>query len=175
MLLIALAVILYAVTALLGGSGFLAFFVNRLVLGDADIPARLEIERFNRSLPGAAEIVAFAALGLTVDLTTVPAETWRDGAVLMPLLALLLRPLVVVLALARARLDRGDRLFIAWSGLKGAVPILLAVFAILGAPTAPRRSTASSSCGAAVRARSGKHGVLRRQSPTSLDAPARPR
>jgi potassium/hydrogen antiporter len=131
-LLIALAMILYAVTAVLGGSGFLAVFVAGLVLGEAEIPGKLELERFNRSLAGLAEIVVFVALGLTVELAGLPATTWRDGAVLALLLALVVRPLVVVLTLARARLGPGDREFIAWSGLKGAVPILLAAFAVIG-------------------------------------------
>ena len=131
-LLIALATVLYAVTALLHGSGFLAVFVLGLMLGDAELSAKDEIERFNRSLAGLAEIVVFVALGLTVDLGGLPASTWRDGAVLTLVLALLVRPLVVLVALAPAKLEPGDRVFIAWSGLKGAVPILLAAFAVLG-------------------------------------------
>jgi potassium/hydrogen antiporter len=131
-LLIALAVVLYALTALLRGSGFLAVFVFGLMLGDADLPAKPEIERFTRSLAGLAEIVVFVALGLTIELAGMTATTWRDGAVLTLVLALGVRPLVVFLALARATLEPGDRLFIAWSGLKGAVPILLAAFAVLG-------------------------------------------
>jgi cell volume regulation protein A len=131
-LLIALATVLYAITALLHGSGFLAVFVAGLLLGDSDLPAKQEIESFSRALAGVAEIVVFVALGLTIDLADLPASTWRDGAVLALLLALVVRPLVVVALLARARLQRGDRGFIAWSGLKGAVPILLAAFAVLG-------------------------------------------
>jgi potassium/hydrogen antiporter len=131
-LLIALAMILYAVTAALGGSGLEAVFVAGLVLGDAEMPAKLELERFNRSLAGLAEIVVFIALGLTVELADLPATTWRDGAVLALLLAFVVRPLIVALTLAPARLGPGDREFIAWSGLKGAVPILLAAFAVLG-------------------------------------------
>jgi cell volume regulation protein A len=126
-LLIALAVVLYAVTSLLGGSGFLAVFVAGLLLGDADVPAR----SFTRSLAGVSEIVVFAALGLTIHLAGLSATTWRDGAILTLVLALAIRPLVVVVTLARARLESGDRAFIAWSGLKGAVPILLAAFAVL--------------------------------------------
>jgi len=61
----------------------------------------------------------------------VPGSAWRDGAVLMAVLALVIRPLAVVAGLAGARLHKGDRAFIAWSGLKGAVPILLAAFAVL--------------------------------------------
>jgi cell volume regulation protein A len=131
-LLIALAVVLYAFTALLHGSGFLAVFVFGLMLGDAELPAKLEIARFTRSLAGLAEIVVFVALGLSVELAGMAATTWRDGAVLTLVLALGVRPLVVFLALARAKLEPGDRGFIAWSGLKGAVPILLAAFAVLG-------------------------------------------
>jgi cell volume regulation protein A len=126
-LLIALAMVLYAVTSLLGGSGFLAVFVAGLLLGDADVPAR----SFTRSLAGVSEIVVFAALGLTIHLAGLSAATWRDGAILTLVLALAIRPLVVVVTLARARLEPGDRAFIAWSGLKGAVPILLAAFAVL--------------------------------------------
>ena len=49
------------------------------------------------------------------------------------MLAFVLRPLVVLPLLLPSRLRRGERLFVAWGGLKGAVPILLAAFAVLGA------------------------------------------
>jgi cell volume regulation protein A len=131
-LLIALAVVLYGVTSLLHGSGFLAVFVAGLVFGDAEIPAKREVEEFNRSLAGVAEIVVFVALGLTINLTGLTGSAWRDGAILTLALVFVIRPLVVAVTLAQARLKRGDRAFIAWSGLKGAVPILLAAFALLG-------------------------------------------
>jgi cell volume regulation protein A len=50
----------------------------------------------------------------------------------MLVLALVARPLVVAAALPASRLRRSERAFIAWGGLKGAVPILLAAFAVLG-------------------------------------------
>jgi cell volume regulation protein A len=113
---------LYGVTALAHGSGFLAVFVAGLVLGD-------EGESGHERLAGGCEVVAFAALGLTVELSGLP---WGDGAILAACMALAIRPLVVLATLARARLQPGDRVFIAWSGLKGAVPILLAAFAVTG-------------------------------------------
>lgn len=130
-LLVALAIVLYAVTSLVHGSGFLAVFVAGLVLGDTEIGAERTVTEFSSSLAGLAEIVVFAALGLTVHLDALSFTIWRDGAVLTLILALLIRPLVVAVTLARARVEPGDRVFIAWSGLKGAVPILLAAFAVL--------------------------------------------
>ena len=127
-----LAAVLYSVTSLAGGSGFLAVFVAGLFLGDASIPYKTEIERFQGSLAGLAEIVVFIALGLTIDITHLPAQTWLHGAVLVLVLAVLARPLAVALTLTGSSLSRAERAFIAWSGLKGAVPILLGAFAILG-------------------------------------------
>jgi cell volume regulation protein A len=48
------------------------------------------------------------------------------------LLAFLFRPLVVGALLLPVRLDRAERLFVMWSGLKGAVPVLLAALALIG-------------------------------------------
>jgi potassium/hydrogen antiporter len=131
-LVLVLAAVLYGVTGLVGGSGFLAVFVAGLLLGDADVPLRREIGRFQSSVAGLGEIVVFVALGLTIGLTDLPGGTWTDGLVLAAATALVARPAAVAITLARADLTRNERLFIIWSGLKGAVPILLAAFAIIG-------------------------------------------
>jgi cell volume regulation protein A len=127
-----LAGTLYGATSLAHGSGFLAVFVAGLAVGDARLPYKGEIERVSASLASLAELVVFVALGLTIDITELSGRTWLEGIVLAVVLALLIRPLVVLLTLAGARLSRPERAFIAWSGLKGAVPILLAAFAVLG-------------------------------------------
>jgi len=131
---------LYAVTSLASGSGFLAVFVAGLFLGDASVPYKREIERFQGSLAGLAEILVFIALGLTIDITHLSAETWLHGIALWLILAVIARPLAVVLTLAWSSLTGRERLFIAWSGLKGAVPILLAAFAILGGVNGANRT-----------------------------------
>ncbi len=131
-LVLALAGAIYDLTSLAHGSGFLAVFVVGLALGDAATPYKAEIERFQQSLASVAEIVVFVALGLTISITDIPAEVWLDGAVLALVLALVARPLTVAATLSGLGLKRNERLFVAWSGLKGAVPILLAAFALLG-------------------------------------------
>jgi len=127
-----LAGTLYAVTSVAHGSGFLAVFVAGLMLGDARTPYKAEVVRFSVALAGLAELVVFVALGLTIDIGGLSGRVWLDGVVLAFAVAVVIRPLVVALTLVRARLAWAERAFIAWTGLKGAVPILLAAFAVLG-------------------------------------------
>lgn len=130
---LAFAGVIYGVAAVAHGSGFLAVYIAGILLGDADIPAKRAIERFHTSLASLAEIVVFVALGLTVDLTALgDNHRWLDGLVLAVVLAFVARPLAVGPLLLPARLSKDERLFVMWSGLKGAVPILLASFAVLG-------------------------------------------
>ena len=79
------------------------------------------------------ELAAFVALGLTIDLGLIGDEgLWWHGLVLAALLGFVIRPLVVGPLLAAVSLSWGERGFIVWSGLKGAVPILLASLAVVG-------------------------------------------
>jgi potassium/hydrogen antiporter len=123
---------IYGAAAAAHGSGFLAVFVAGLIVGDARAPYKAEIERFHNSLANLAEIVVFVALGLTIDLTDLGAHhLWLDGLLLALILALLARPLVAGALLLSFRLRVGERVFVMWGGLKGAVPILLAALALV--------------------------------------------
>jgi cell volume regulation protein A len=108
-------------------------------MGDARLPYKAAIERFQSSLAGLAELVVFIALGATVRLSDLGPRDWIEGLVLVATLAIVIRPLVVAATLAGVRMRRNEKAFIAFAGLKGAVPVLLAAFAILGgAPDAQR-------------------------------------
>jgi cell volume regulation protein A len=126
------ALVIYGAASIVGGSGFLAVFIAGLLIGDLRAPYKSEIERFHTALASLAEIVVFVALGLTIDITNLFTSTRvLEGLVLAVLLALVARPLVVGLLLLGTRLRWGERLFVMWGGLKGAVPILLATFVLL--------------------------------------------
>jgi potassium/hydrogen antiporter len=123
---LASVLLLYGATTLLHGSGFLAVFVAGIVIGRRRAPYEREIERFHAALAGLAEIVAFVALGLTIDLRVLArTDVWLPGLILGLALAIVIRPLLVGLCLLPAQLDRGERTFVLFAGLKGAVPILL--------------------------------------------------
>ena len=120
---------IYGAATVLHGSGFLAVFVAGIFLGDIRAPYKAEIERFHSSLASLAEIIAFAVLGLTVSVADLGrAGTWLTGLTLAVLLALVVRPLLVGLVLLPIDLTRGERVFVLWAGLKGAVPILLGTY-----------------------------------------------
>ncbi|MFL5924585.1 MAG: cation:proton antiporter [Gaiellaceae bacterium] len=127
---LAAAGVIYGAAAIAHGSGFLAVFVAGILIGDADYPCRKEVERFHTSLASLAEVVVFVGLGLTVHKVNLE-PLWTDALLIALILAFLARPLGIGPFLAPLRLRHGERLFVMWSGLKGAVPILLAAFALL--------------------------------------------
>jgi cell volume regulation protein A len=128
---LACALAIYALATVAHGSGFLAVLIAGILVGDEAVPYRAEIRAFSGSLASLAEIVAFVVLGFTIDLTALGRENvWAIGIVLAVLLAFVIRPLLGGLVLWPIRLSRGERLFVLWSGLKGAVPILLGLFVV---------------------------------------------
>jgi potassium/hydrogen antiporter len=129
---LAFAGLIYGLTTVAHGSGFLAVYIAGILIGDARVPAKRAIERFHTSLASLAEIVVFIALGLTVDLTLLGEnKRWLDGLILAVVLAFIARPLAVGPLLMPVKLSAAERLFVMWSGLKGAVPIFLAALAVI--------------------------------------------
>jgi cell volume regulation protein A len=123
---------IYGLASVAHGSGFLAVFLAGILLGDAQLPFRAEVQRFTATLASLGEMVAFTVLGLSVPL--LPLLESPDALVGLGIAALLMvavRPLLVGLLLIPVRLRLPERVFVLWAGLKGAVPILLGLF-ILG-------------------------------------------
>jgi cell volume regulation protein A len=119
---------IFGLTVVARGSGFLAVFVAGVIIGDEPAPYKREIARFHSSLASLAEIVAFVMLGLTMRLSALGnADAWSAGLAIAVLLALVIRPVLVGLVSLPVRLSRRERIFFLWTGLKGAVPILLGI------------------------------------------------
>jgi cell volume regulation protein A len=127
---LAAAGVIYGAAAVAHGSGFLAVFVAGVLIGDAEYPGRRDVERFHTSLASLAEVVVFVGLGLTVHNVNLQ-PVWKDALLIALVLVFLARPIGIAPFLVPLRLGRNERVFVAWSGLKGAVPILLAAFALI--------------------------------------------
>jgi len=131
--------VVFGAATVLSGSGFLAVFVAGLLLGDARAPYKGEIERFHSALASLGEIVAFLALGLTIDLATLSrTDVWAPGLLIGATLAFVVRPVLIGVCLLPFDLSSRERGFVLWAGLKGAVPLLLGSFLLDQMPDGER-------------------------------------
>lgn len=126
----------FAVTALLGGSGFLAVYVAGMVMGNREFIHKRSLTRFHDAIAWLMQIGMFLTLGLLVF----PSQLLpiAGGAALLALfLVFVARPLAVAASLFWARMPFRELLMVSWVGLRGAVPIILATFPLLaGVPIA---------------------------------------
>jgi cell volume regulation protein A len=129
---LALAFALYGVATVLDGSGYLAVFLAGIVIGDARAPYKREIELFAAAVASVGEIVAFVVLGLSINLTGIlrSDRLWM-GLAMAALLIVVVRPIIVGALSIRIRLRPGERAFVLFAGLKGAVPILLGTYVLV--------------------------------------------
>ncbi len=123
------ALLVYAGTASLGGNGFLAVYLAGILIGQRNIIHRSTVRLFHDGLAWLAQIVMFLVLGLQVFPSRLP-QVAGAGLAVAFFLMFVARPLSVFLAIP-IRLSVGERLLIAWAGLRGAAPIVLATFPLL--------------------------------------------
>jgi cell volume regulation protein A len=133
---IALVLLSYGLTTILGGSGFLAVYLTGLLLGNCPIQRMDRLSRFHDSLAWLMQIAMFLILGLLVFPSRLPA-IMVDGLLITGIVVFIARPLSVFIALLFTKMSVREKLFVSWVGLRGAVPIVLATFPLLaGLPKA---------------------------------------
>ena len=111
----------------LGGSGFLAVYLTGLALGGVRFRGRQTIDEFHSGLAGLSEIGLFLALGLLVDPVRL-VDVAVEATLLAGVLILVARPIATLVATRVGRYELREALLLAWAGLRGAVPIVLALF-----------------------------------------------
>jgi cell volume regulation protein A len=120
----------FGLAAALGGSGFLAIYLAGIVIGNSRIVFQRGTFLFMDGLAWMGQITMFVVLGL---LST-PSELVGVAGSALLLAAVLIfvaRPLAVVPLLWPFRFSWQEQVLIAWVGLKGAVPIILATFPLM--------------------------------------------
>lgn len=130
LLVIAAAVLIYALTSVLSGSGFLAVYLAGLVLGNRPLRASASIVTVNDAATWLSQIVMFLVLGLLISPTRLLAYALPAAAVALFLL-FIARPAAVWLCLLGCGFSTREKLFAAWVGLRGAVSIFLAAIPTL--------------------------------------------
>ncbi|WP_454764585.1 potassium/proton antiporter [Cupriavidus campinensis] len=120
----------FAIVQSLHGSGFLAVYLTGMIVGNRERAVTDDTMRAMDGLAWLAQSVMFLLLGLLVT----PSQLWDialpAGAVAL-FLMFVARPLAVGVALLPFRFSRREKAFVAWMGLRGAVPIVLSLFPLL--------------------------------------------
>ena len=114
----------------LGGSGFLAVYLAGLALRSGPIPAKRTITTFHDGLAWVAQVVLFLTLGLLVFPSQL-GDVALEGTVLALVVVLVARPLATIVATAFSGFTVRERVVLGWAGLRGAIPVVLATFAVI--------------------------------------------
>jgi potassium/hydrogen antiporter len=127
---LSLGFLAYGAATLLHGSGFLAVYLAGIVVGHGHMPMRASILRVHDATAWLGQIVMFLLLGLLVF----PSELLPVAGVGLAIavaLAVVIRPVVVALCLLPFRYRWRESLYVGWTGLRGAVPVILATYPVL--------------------------------------------
>jgi cell volume regulation protein A len=127
---IAFVLITYESTAWLGGSGFIAAYVAGLTFANTEFLHKRSLLRFHDALAWLMQISMFVLMGLLVFPSNLPPVA-GPGVLVAAVLMFVARPLAVFVTLAPFRTSVRDMTFIAWVGLRGATPIVLATFPVV--------------------------------------------
>lgn len=114
---------------LLHASGMLSAFFAGHVMGNKKLPFKNGISSFTETLSFIANIALFVLLGLLVfpgEFSTV----WVFGVSIFLIISFFSRPVTVFLCTLFTKLSVKEKVFLSWSGIRGAVPIVLATYPV---------------------------------------------
>lgn len=129
-LVLSMILIIFTLTDLLHGNGYLAVYVAGLVAGNSRLSYRQETDTFMQGLTWLLQIVMFLTLGLLVN----PSQMVRVLLVAVAIglfMMFVARPIAVFLCLQPFRVPVKAKLFLSWVGLRGAVPIIFATYPVI--------------------------------------------
>ena len=119
--------LIFGLTAILGGSGFLAAYLAGVVVGNRKVRAFAGIRRFHDGIAWMSQIGMFVILGLLVTPhKLLPVAI--PGLLISAVLIVVARPIAVGVSLLPFRFPWREQAYLSWMGLRGSVPILLATY-----------------------------------------------
>lgn len=120
----------FGLAELMGGNGFLAIYLSGIVMGNAPLVFRRGILLFHDGAAWMAQIAMFVLLGL-LSFPSALLAVAPQGLALAGVLTFVARPAMVFTLLAPFGFRLRERVLLSWAGLKGAVPIILAIYPLL--------------------------------------------
>jgi len=123
-------VLAFGLAANLNGSGFLATFITGVIVGNSRFSYQRNTFVFLDGLAWLGQIAMFVILGLLVTPTDL-FQTWKEGLIIAIVLIFVARPLIVMPLMMLSCFSFKASLLISWVGLRGSVPIILAIFPLI--------------------------------------------
>ncbi len=124
-------IFIFSVTYFAKGNGFLAVYIGGLVIGNSKFVHKRSSLNFFDGLAWMSQLIMFLTLGLLVN----PHELVPiiiPGLVISFLMIFISRPMVVFLSLLPFRkMAVNDKTYVSWVGLRGAVPIIFAIYPLV--------------------------------------------
>jgi len=124
------ALVIYAAVALLGGSGFLAAYIVGIIIRNRLRRPLDNILNFNEALQWISQMALFLMLGLMVAPSHLLKDIWAALAI-AGVLMFIARPLAVMISVGWTGFSVRENIFLSWVGLRGAVPVLLAIYPVI--------------------------------------------
>src|SRR5882757_3693978 len=124
------ALVIFGVAQLVHASGFLAVYIAGIIVGNRPTRAHNLVVTFLDAATWLAQIVMFVLLGLLVSPQRLGVSV-GPAVVVAFVLMLVARPVAVFLCLAPFKFNWREKIFIAWTGLRGAAAIFLASIPML--------------------------------------------
>jgi potassium/hydrogen antiporter len=124
------ALVIFGVSQISHASGFLAVYLAGIIIGNRPTRAHNSVVTFLDAATWLAQIVMFVLLGLLASPQRL-LDSVGPSVIVALVLMLVARPLAVLLCLAPFRFNWREKVFIAWTGLRGAVAIFLASIPML--------------------------------------------
>ena len=120
----------FAATNLIGGSGFLAIYLTGVIIGNTKVRATEHVLRVMDSFAWLSQAVLFVVLGLLVTPSNV-LNVWHYSVAIAAFMIFIARPLAVFSSVKPFKFKNREAGFISWVGLRGAVPITLAILPVM--------------------------------------------
>lgn len=130
---LAVVILTYSLTSVVGGNGFLAVYLCGIVMSRKEFLYKKSLSRFHDGIAWLMQIAMFLTLGLLVypsKLLPIAAFGLMTSAFLM----FIARPVSVFVSLLFAKMGLNEKIMISWVGLRGAAPVILATFVLLANP-----------------------------------------
>lgn len=123
----ATAVVFFALTSSMGGSGYLAVYLMGYKIGNSRLPQLPHILQVQDGLAWLSQIMMFLILGMLVTPSHL-IQYWSLSLSVAVMMIFIARPIAVLISLIPFSFPWKEQVFVSWVGLRGAVPIILALY-----------------------------------------------